>query len=97
MRRVISIFIVLGLLLGMIFAVTACPKTEQPGAGGTVSTQPQLPPMQPIESEIPEGAVAPDQPPAEPAPPAEGGEAAPPAEGGEAAPPAPAPPAEGGE
>lgn len=89
MRRVISILIVLGLLLGMILAVTACPKVETPGTGGTVTTEPSMPPMQPGESELPEGTVAPDQP----APPAEGGEAAPPAEGGEGAPTEPAPPA----
>lgn len=93
MRRVISILIVLGLLLSMIFAVTSCPKTEDPGVGGAVTNEPSMPPMQPTESAIPENTppgAAPDG--TEPAPPAEGGEAAPPAEGGEEAPPAPAPP-----
>lgn len=103
MRRVLSILIVLGLLLGMILAVSSCPKSEAPGAGGTVTNEPTMPPMQPNESEIPADTppgAAPDgtepAPPAEggeAAPPAEGGEAAPPAEGGEEAPPAPAPPA----
>jgi hypothetical protein len=93
MRRVISILIVLGLLLGMILAVTSCPKSEAPGAGGTVTNQPTAPPMQPSETAVPEGApeAAPDG--TQPAAPPEGGEAAPPAEGGEGAPPAPAPPA----
>ena len=92
MRRVISILIVLGLLLGMILAVTSCPKSEAPGTGGTVTNEPTAPPLQPSESAMPENppSAAPDG--TEPAPPAEGGEAAPPAEGGEAA-----PPAEGGE
>jgi hypothetical protein len=94
MRRVISILIVLGLLLGMILAVTSCPKSEAPGAGGTVNNQPTMPPMQPSETAVPEGGApepAPDG--TQPAAPPEGGEAAPPAEGGEGAPPAPAPPA----
>jgi hypothetical protein len=100
MRRLVTIVIMVGLLVGMILAVTACPKTAEPG-GGTVVTQPSGQPMQPSETTVPEGT--PPSPTGEgatpPAAPGEGGTTPPaaPGEGGgeKPAPPAPAPPAPG--
>ena len=76
MRRLVTIVILVGLLVGMIMAVTACPKTTEPG-GGQVTNQPQMPPMQPSETNVPEGT------PTSPVPPAEGEGTTPPAAPGE--------------
>ena len=87
MRRLVTIVILVGLLVGMIMAVTACPKSSEPGAGGTVTSTPKMQPMQPSETNVPAGT------PASP----EGGAATPPAGEGTTPPTEPAKPGEGGE